>query len=471
MATPRAPLVLVLCGEPDKLVSKPDTYVELLQLARKPKIFGHKLKNFNDEEISFRFKWDDTEVDLDESAFEFVNARARLRIITPGQAAPIKSEQRSTSAISEPPLKRVKVEDCLTGQARVVIDLTDDGLDVDLPDRALKEEHQPIFANTKGTQKKDDQPDAEGQNIARDEAGKRNVMPCVFTSDKVHFGRLERHIQEQGYPTERPMFLLQSNRRFFSSAGIKSGDTVHVYKSDKPGISLLPPCTDSSAVKFGKLWKFNTIYPWTKIKAVDGIEKAEWEASVDKWGNTVSKSGPDEYFGHLSWETTLNTAVKPRADKTLPFDPAFPNLNPQNSVVVHRRHVLSKCSGHAQRTYFEEVLTIQLGLPKDIVRDLQNYFDAQFDVQILKLGSQFSIAISFVSQRHIEKAARISISPKPDATARILMLFGAVDTTQTHGIWSAWAKVALEEKNWAKVTGIQPKVLRTMERSGRSSGV
>lgn len=86
MASFRVPVVLVLNGEPDKLVFKPDTYAELIQLARKPTIFFHQLDGFTDEEITFRFKWDDTEVNHDESAFEFVQARARFRIITPERA-------------------------------------------------------------------------------------------------------------------------------------------------------------------------------------------------------------------------------------------------------------------------------------------------------------------------------------------------------------------------------------------------
>lgn len=59
----------------------------------------------------------------------------------------------------------------------------------------------------------------------------------------------------------------------------------------------------------------------------------------------------------------------------------------------------------------------------------------------------------------MKEAASISITPQPDTTVRILMLFGAVDTT---GSWTSWAgqkrnvRDALEEKNWAEITGIQP---------------
>lgn len=118
--------------------------------------------------------WEDTEVVLDDSAFEFVQARARLRIITPGRAPSIKPERLSSSprlaVASEPPLKRVKVENSLDGQSRVEIDLTKDERSVDKPIAAQEEEPLLVVKHSEGAQKQNSQLDAEGQTVAEDEA-------------------------------------------------------------------------------------------------------------------------------------------------------------------------------------------------------------------------------------------------------------------------------------------------------------
>ena len=138
-------MILALRGEPDKLISKPDTYAELLQLARKPKIFFHQLRWFKDKDITFRFNWKGVEVDLDDSAFEFVHAEARLRIITPGSTSSVKSEHKSKSpepfATSEPLAKRVKIEDQASGKGQDVVDLTESDAAPDLCSRDTTAAH------------------------------------------------------------------------------------------------------------------------------------------------------------------------------------------------------------------------------------------------------------------------------------------------------------------------------------------
>ncbi|ROV93168.1 hypothetical protein VMCG_08743 [Cytospora schulzeri] len=586
MATPRVPLVLTLHGEPDKLISKPDTYAELIQLVRKPNIFLHQLEKFSDKELTFRFKWDDTEVDLDESAFDFIHARARLRIITPDRAPSIKTERWSstprTTVNSEHPPKRVKAEKSHGGQSRVVIDLTDDGSTVEEAVPAKKEERSPSLDHFEGVDNNDNQPAAEMQSVATGEAAtqdhltpeevlqtgvnlqigaayqtaaqsrrspsqgttqsgqssppplvaisnrlsahnfavhvasstravrpdrklapldrmvlednnsnsnlrlqvriltEQNISPCIFKHGAIPFDALKHYIQERGYPTNRPkiagVFLREAtDNKAYKENEIKEDADVHVYKPEKPGIYFLPPevsilnkISTEMTVTLGLCqgWRFDTIYPWTSIDATTGIETATWNVSMDWHGITVSTSGSDKYFGQIAWETRVNPTVEYPLGKVPLFNPAMPDLHPKKSVVLERKFVLLDWPGSCGINYLQKALSMQMGLPMDLVKDFQVYFHEKFGDQIQRLDDRFSIAISFVPQKHMEDAARISITPPPDRTARVFMLFGAVDTKQKQGIWSAWyhrtrnVKNALKKINWAQETGIQPCTLK-----------
>jgi hypothetical protein len=295
-------------------------------------------------------------------------------------------------------------------------------------------------------------------------------MPCTFRSGLVHVSTLKKYVQDRGYPTSRPNVpeTHDDDLAFYRNRIVKGAD-VHVYNSAKPGIYFLPPKRDSPKKDFNEMsvtlklcagWRFKSIYPWTKIKALDGVETAEWKVHLDKKGNTFSNSGSEKYFGHLSWEPTVDTAL----------NPAKLILTPANSVVLKRQDVLGSRAhdvvGLHGDLYFRPVLAKQLGLPEDMIQDFQDYFDATFRDEIQKWEDRFSIAVSFVPQKQVDEAARISITPRPDTTARILMVFGAVDTTGKRKVWASWAdrrrsvKDALGAKNWAEIIGVQPEALK-----------
>lgn len=298
-------------------------------------------------------------------------------------------------------------------------------------------------------------------------------MPCTFKSGMVRVSTLKKYLQDRGYPSSRltiPETHNDNDNLALARNGIVEGADVHVYNSAKPGIYLLTPerCSRdkyatglSVTLKLCPGWKFKSIYPWSKIKALDGIETAEWKVYVDKNGNTFSNSGLEKCFGHLSWEPTVDTAL----------NPAKLILTPENSVVLERQDVLTcphwwSDEFHGGSWYFGPVLAKQLGLPKDIIQDFQDYFNANFRDEIRKWENRFSVAVSFVPQKQIEEAAQISITPRPDATARILMVFGAVDTTGKREVWKSWAdrrrsvEDALRAKNWAEIIGVQPEALQ-----------
>ncbi|KAK7735555.1 hypothetical protein SLS53_007468 [Cytospora paraplurivora] len=476
MASSRIPIILALRGERDKLVSKPDTYSELLQLARKPTVYLHQLQRFADKEITFQFDWEGTDVDLDDSAFEFVHAKARLRIITPDQIPEFKVKRRSKSpddsTLSQPPTKCVKIEDPLTRETRVEIDLTES-------DDAVPCSNNTITVDKRAPSAQDEiqQTDGEEQSLAENDVAsqvnKRVPDEALQTGADDQTTAQNEGMDEKPQPNSvQPVAIpgLAADN-FNVSTGSRTLSHSH-----RPGIYLLPPRAKdvpllepnhavSVTLELQPGWKFGSVYPWTEIKSVDGIETAEWKVSINEHFETVSQSGSEEYFGHLSWETTVDSASKPIADKTPLFNPAVPNLNPQNSVVLDRDFILPRRDRLVDRyaNYLYRVLCVALGVDENIVQDFLGYLETKFGENIRRLDDRFSIAVSFVPQTHIEEAARLSITPQPYATARIFMLFGAVDTTQKQGSWSTWAGRKLCIKNWKKITGVRPKVLKNHE--------
>lgn len=219
--------------------------------------------------------------------------------------------------------------------------------------------------------------------------------------------------------------------------------------------------------------KFESLYPWTTIRAVDDIETAEWKVSLNMFGDTFSNLGPEKYFGHLSWIATVDTAFRHQAEKVRRFNRARQRLHPRDCVVLKREDLQSWYMGGAilagGRSYLREVLAGQLGLPHDIAQDFQAFFDVVLRDSVQNWDDRFSIAIKFLPQKDIEEAARLNITPRPDTTVRVCMVFGVVDTGKSK-LWGTWAgrmqnfEDKLKAKNWAEITGIQPKALDDSEK-------
>lgn len=204
-------------------------------------------------------------------------------------------------------------------------------------------------------------------------------------SDLVHVGTLKKYFQDRGYPTDRPSIPgVYRDNMALARCKITEGSDVYVSRREKPGIYFLPPCggfqNKSSTVPVSVTLelclglKFKSVYPWTTIRAVDGIETAEWKVSLNISGDTFSNLGPEKYFGHLSWETMVDTAFKHQAYKVPRFNPAKPILTPKNSIVLRRSDVLNRHmrdgildSDGGVSLYLQGVLGRQLGLPQGIV--------------------------------------------------------------------------------------------------------
>lgn len=121
-------IALILAFDDRKrLLSKPAEYSDLIHFARK---FFDKLEEFKDDEVTFQFtpEWGGAELELDESAFEFVHHRAELRVVTSKQNSSTKAkrladydEPRDESRPQNQ--KKIKTE-ASTPQPVEIIDLT-----------------------------------------------------------------------------------------------------------------------------------------------------------------------------------------------------------------------------------------------------------------------------------------------------------------------------------------------------------
>lgn len=87
----RPKAIILWLGDRERLLSKPDSYTGLLDLARNA--FTKEFEVFDTNELTFHFvpDWRKREVELDPSAFEHIHDRAILRVVVPPTAAALGS--------------------------------------------------------------------------------------------------------------------------------------------------------------------------------------------------------------------------------------------------------------------------------------------------------------------------------------------------------------------------------------------
>lgn len=70
------------------------------------------------------------------------------------------------------------------------------------------------------------------------------------------------------------------------------------------------------------------------------------------------------------------------------------------------------------------------------------------------------VSLRFLPQAAYEKAAPLEVSPAPDVTARIFMLFKGLQEDDVHGAWSSAVDAAQRDTTqWCTVVGIDSQAL------------
>ncbi|KAG8684721.1 hypothetical protein FRC11_011690 [Ceratobasidium sp. 423] len=177
-----------------------------------------------------------------------------------------------------------------------------------------------------------------------------------------------------------------------------------------------------------KAWSFSAIYPHTPISPPSDDSLGEvitWNVNTRPDGTLFDRLTNPE-VAYLFWEARPSTEL-------VAFDPARPTVLPSNSAVLP----FNKVTG-----YIDDAL---------LAMELQAEARTSFITYWLpNLSKHMHIALRFLPQDQYEASAPLHITPAPEITTRVFMLFMGVQESDL-GAWeTAW--VSAEE--WSRIVGV-----------------
>ncbi|EUC55112.1 ubiquitin family protein, partial [Rhizoctonia solani AG-3 Rhs1AP] len=219
---------------------------------------------------------------------------------------------------------------------------------------------------------------------------------------------------------------------------IQKESTIHVFRSlrgGKPLIYLFPPSPTSNIqvqLSLVQSWTFSEIYPPTAISA--GTKDTEALGQTIAWSVYAQPDGTwwdhatDREIAYLFWEAYTNPVA---------FDPANPVLLPSHPVPLP----FDKVTG-----YIDDAL-LALGLHTEARTSFITYW-------LPNLSKHTFIALRFLPQNEYEKAAPLNITPAPDVTTRVFMLFRGVEEGQLEQWDEAVAMASKDVTVWRDIIGV-----------------
>ncbi|KAJ3502640.1 hypothetical protein NMY22_g18519 [Coprinellus aureogranulatus] len=240
---------------------------------------------------------------------------------------------------------------------------------------------------------------------------------------------------------------------------IMNGYTLHLVlrlRGAKPVIYLFPPVGKEidAAVNLSVVpeWEFSVIYPVVPTTATAaGGQALKWDVKASADGTLFEKNTGLE-VSYLFWEAEALKGVaapisplpSPRVEQAeasleASFVPNEPQIDASNSVVLE---VLKLTP------YLDKALK-DLGLHTEARTSFITYWLPSF------LKHQY-VALRFLSQASYERAAPLDVTPAPDLTVRIFMLFKGLKESEVQGDWAIAANV---DKSWRDVVGVDDRSL------------
>ncbi|ESK90973.1 ubiquitin family protein [Moniliophthora roreri MCA 2997] len=236
-----------------------------------------------------------------------------------------------------------------------------------------------------------------------------------------------------------------------SEYDIQKNSTLHLVVSlrgGKPVIYLLSPCEQEARVQLSLVpqWEFSAIYPVVPIEQACSTSKGqsiEWLVKTRKDGSlTELSTGAD--VSYLFWEAHTNSEIQmspppsPRMEQFSEcFIPDQPMLNNANSVVLPIETIPQ---------YLNKAL-LALGLHTEARTSFITYW-------LPSLLKHAHVALRFLPQAVYEPAAPLNVSPPPDVTTRIFMLFRGVCAEDVAEWRESVKKADLDVEMWREIVGV-----------------
>ncbi|KAI0310074.1 hypothetical protein OF83DRAFT_917441 [Amylostereum chailletii] len=223
------------------------------------------------------------------------------------------------------------------------------------------------------------------------------------------------------------------------------------FRARKPVVYLFPPQTMHGVnvtLELSRAWSFFVVYPpAVDIPTEDGHQAIRWTVDAHPDGTLVDKTSGLE-LSYLFWEAQLNRAVQPMSppvsrpdspvsSNVVSFDPAHPQLNPHNSVLLS----IDKLSIYLDRAL--KALSLHTEARNSFITYWLPYF----------LGHKH-VALRFVPQDSYEAAAPMKVTPAPAVITRVFMLFRGVSEDEIP-VWAeAKDRSELSVEHWREVVGV-----------------
>ncbi|KAI1797049.1 hypothetical protein LXA43DRAFT_500524 [Ganoderma leucocontextum] len=221
----------------------------------------------------------------------------------------------------------------------------------------------------------------------------------------------------------------------------------------KPVIYLMPPKPLSNAtvsVRLAAPWRFTHVYPLLKDPdhLSNGRQSVTWSVSARPDGSLVEKSSGLQ-LSYLFWEATAQRGVPPSP----PPDPAS-HAADDADVVEHfdlANPMLAPDTPTAVLLPFADLLSYLVRVLKTLAlhTTARNDFIAYW---LPALSKHPYVALCFLPQRAVERAAELEAVPAPDAVTRVMMFFRGISASEV-GMWTA-ARERVSEVDWASIVGV-----------------
>ncbi|EUC63167.1 ubiquitin-like protein [Rhizoctonia solani AG-3 Rhs1AP] len=196
-------------------------------------------------------------------------------------------------------------------------------------------------------------------------------------------------------------------------------------------------------------WSFSQVYPHTAITNLtdhpNNLGQAiSWTVDAEPDG-TLLDQATGRQVAYLFWEAHTNPKpplspmnTRPSTPTpTIVFDPANPSLLPSQTALLP----FDKVTG-----YIDDAL-LALGLHAEARTSFITYW-------LPDLSKHTFISLRFLPQNEYETAAPLNITPTPDVTTRVFMLFGGVEASRLEQ-WDEAVDMARSNVSvWRDIVGI-----------------